>query len=328
MVDARLPGRRRELVAKSNASFSWDGDAEWADENEGEAGLELVEAVDAPGGAAGEGEARANGLGEGWEGWWCEVDEPGVEGGYSGDVGRECAVGRIEASLGSVRVAGTARCSGWTRRRRRRRRNSISRSRRARTRASLENSSRLFPLARSHKYCIDGEARLKVQSTTQRDRETTSPAGAHREGGHRNQGEQLVEEERGYRKGAWRGLLLGRVEGRGQRRGWYREARGCGEWCDERGRGDAEGGCEARWCRRDGDARLTSGDRTRRGRAHRWPERMSDMNSARVLSLRRNAPSIEEVMVDAPGFCTPRIVMHWCLRARGGERESARALPQ
>lgn len=45
---------------------------------------------------------------------------------------------------------------------------------------------------------------------------------------------------------------------------------------------------------------------------------MSDMNSARVLSLRRNAPSIEEVMVDAPGFCTPRIVMHWCLRGVEG----------
>lgn len=46
---------------------------------------------------------------------------------------------------------------------------------------------------------------------------------------------------------------------------------------------------------------------------HRWLERMSAMNSARVLSLRRNAPSIDDVMVVAPGFCTPRIVMHWWL---------------
>lgn len=214
--------------------------------------------------------------------WWCGGRGRGegerarrrlgrvvVRGGRAGSRGRvqrgrgpRVRRGQDRSQLGQCAGGWHGQCSGWTRRRRRRRRNSISRSRRARTRASLENSSRLFPLARSHKYCIDGEARLKVQSTTQRDRETTSPAGAHREGGHRNQGEQLVEEERGYRKGAWRGLLLGRVEGRGQRRGWYREARGCGEWCDERGRGDAEGGCEARWCGLAGDARLTSEGRT------------------------------------------------------------------
>lgn len=37
-------------------------------------------------------------------------------------------------------------------------------------------------------------------------------------------------------------------------------------------------------------------------------------NSARVLSLRLNAPSMADVMVVAPGFCTPRIVIHWWLR--------------
>ena len=98
----RLPGRRRELVAKSNASVSWDGDAEWADENEGEAGRELVEATGAPGAAAAGAvdAARANGLGGCWEGWWWCDEAEVLEGGYSGDVGRECAVGRIEASLG------------------------------------------------------------------------------------------------------------------------------------------------------------------------------------------------------------------------------------
>lgn len=34
------------------------------------------------------------------------------------------------------------------------------------------------------------------------------------------------------------------------------------------------------------------------------------MNSARVLSLRRKAPNMDDVMVAAPGFCTPRIVIH------------------
>jgi hypothetical protein len=29
------------------------------------------------------------------------------------------------------------------------------------------------------------------------------------------------------------------------------------------------------------------------------------------LSLRRKAPSMDEVIVVAPGFCTPRMVMHW-----------------
>lgn len=33
-------------------------------------------------------------------------------------------------------------------------------------------------------------------------------------------------------------------------------------------------------------------------------------NSALVLSERRNAPSMADVMVVAPGFCTPRMVMH------------------
>lgn len=42
------------------------------------------------------------------------------------------------------------------------------------------------------------------------------------------------------------------------------------------------------------------------------------MNSARVLSLRLNAPSIDEVMVVAPGFCTPRMVMHWWLAGEKG----------
>ena len=40
---------------------------------------------------------------------------------------------------------------------------------------------------------------------------------------------------------------------------------------------------------------------------------MSVRNSARVLSERRKAPSIAEVTVLAPGFCTPRIVMQWWL---------------
>lgn len=38
--------------------------------------------------------------------------------------------------------------------------------------------------------------------------------------------------------------------------------------------------------------------------------RIRARNSERVLSLRRKAPSMAEVMVVAPGFCTPRIVMH------------------
>lgn len=40
---------------------------------------------------------------------------------------------------------------------------------------------------------------------------------------------------------------------------------------------------------------------------------MRARNSALVLSLRLNAPSIAEVIVVAPGFWTPRIVMHWWL---------------
>jgi hypothetical protein len=37
---------------------------------------------------------------------------------------------------------------------------------------------------------------------------------------------------------------------------------------------------------------------------------ISARNSARVLSLRRKHPNMDDVMVVAPGFCTPRMVMH------------------
>lgn len=40
---------------------------------------------------------------------------------------------------------------------------------------------------------------------------------------------------------------------------------------------------------------------------------MSVRNSLLVLSDLRKAPSIADVTVVAPGFCTPRIVMHICL---------------
>ena len=46
------------------------------------------------------------------------------------------------------------------------------------------------------------------------------------------------------------------------------------------------------------------------GGRYRCDERIRLMNSARVLSLRRKAPNMDDVMVAAPGFCTPRIVMH------------------
>ena len=46
------------------------------------------------------------------------------------------------------------------------------------------------------------------------------------------------------------------------------------------------------------------------GGGYRCDERIRLMNSARVLSLRRKAPNMDDVMVAAPGFCTPRIVMH------------------
>ena len=38
------------------------------------------------------------------------------------------------------------------------------------------------------------------------------------------------------------------------------------------------------------------------------------MNSERVLAFSRNSPSMVEVTVVAPSFCTPRIVMHMCLK--------------
>ena len=37
------------------------------------------------------------------------------------------------------------------------------------------------------------------------------------------------------------------------------------------------------------------------------------MNSALVLSEFLNAPVMLDVIVVAPGFWTPRIVMHWCV---------------
>lgn len=46
------------------------------------------------------------------------------------------------------------------------------------------------------------------------------------------------------------------------------------------------------------------------GGGYRCDERIRLMNSARVLSLRRKAPNMDDVMVAAPGFCTPRIVIH------------------
>ena len=38
------------------------------------------------------------------------------------------------------------------------------------------------------------------------------------------------------------------------------------------------------------------------------------INSERVLAFSRNSPSMVEVTVVAPSFCTPRIVIHMCLK--------------
>lgn len=63
--------------------------------------------------------------------------------------------------------------------------------------------------------------------------------------------------------------------------------------------------------RRVGEVEQARVETEKRPWLYRCGVRMSDMNSARVLSLRRKAPSIDEVIVVAPGFCTPRMVMHW-----------------
>jgi hypothetical protein len=41
-----------------------------------------------------------------------------------------------------------------------------------------------------------------------------------------------------------------------------------------------------------------------------WRTLIRFKNSALVLSMERKQPSMEEVTVTEPGFCTPRIVMH------------------
>ena len=43
---------------------------------------------------------------------------------------------------------------------------------------------------------------------------------------------------------------------------------------------------------------------------------MSVRNSSRVFCCVRKQPSMQDVTVTAPGFCTPRIVMHMCLHVR------------
>lgn len=52
---------------------------------------------------------------------------------------------------------------------------------------------------------------------------------------------------------------------------------------------------------------------------------MSVRNSSRVFCCVRKQPSIQEVVVIEPGFCTPRIVMHKWLYIATGAKEGRRS---
>lgn len=43
---------------------------------------------------------------------------------------------------------------------------------------------------------------------------------------------------------------------------------------------------------------------------------INERNSSLVFAWSRKQPSMQLVIVVAPGFCTPRIAMHMCLRSR------------